>query len=307
MADPKILKLLLVEDDLEDEQLIREALIEIEEHRHWCNWRSSDLVHVERLSDALHCLREESFHAVLLNLSLPDSPALLDSFVEVNSIARNAPIVVLADQEDENLAHRLLRAGAQDVLLKSELECAPLARSLRYAIERQRRTGALESAPFLDDLTGALTRPGFLAIAEHYARLAQRSGDSLLMGSIELAGILENGRQDRESQELLLIETAELLRGAFDGAVLIGRADRRRFGLVTVGLTETTAEALLNGVAVKVESVASRDGRYPVTVRFRVAELKPESATDLEELLGEDEERFTARTHRRTKTAMLAD
>ena len=48
--------------------------------------------------------------------------------------------MVLADEPDENLANRLLREGAQDVLVKPQIECAPLARSVRYAIERQRRS-----------------------------------------------------------------------------------------------------------------------------------------------------------------------
>ena len=134
MAESKTLKLLVIEDDLEDEALLCEALIEIEEHRQWCNWRTASIVQVEQLSDALDCLRQDSFDAVLLNLSLPDSPVLLDSFLEVTTCAPGTPIVVLADEEDENLANRLLREGAQDIVLKSELECAPLARSLRYAL-----------------------------------------------------------------------------------------------------------------------------------------------------------------------------
>ena len=139
MPDSKTLKLLLVEDSLEDEQLLCEALLEIEENRQWCNWRSSSIVPVDRLSDALDCLRRDSFDAVLLNLSLPDSPALLDSFLDVSACAAGTPILVLADEPDENLANRLLREGAQDVLVKSEIECAPLARAIRYAIERQRQ------------------------------------------------------------------------------------------------------------------------------------------------------------------------
>ena len=63
----------------------------------------------DQLADALDCLRQEQFDAVLLNLSLPDSPALLDTFVEANAMCRGAPIVVLADEEDENLANCLLR------------------------------------------------------------------------------------------------------------------------------------------------------------------------------------------------------
>ena len=139
MPDSKILKLLIAEDCVEDEQLLSEALLEIEENRLWCNWRASAIVPVDCLSDALDCLRRERFDAVLLNLSLPDSPALLDSFLEVIACAGSTPILVLADEADDHLANRLLRDGAQDVLLKSEIECLPLARAIRFAIERQRR------------------------------------------------------------------------------------------------------------------------------------------------------------------------
>ena len=142
MRDPKILQLLLVEDSFEDEHLLCEALLEIEENRLWSNWRRSSVLLVDRLSDALECLQRDSFDAVLLNLSLPDSPSLLDSFLNIRSVAGRTPILVLADEPDDYLANHLLREGAQDVLVKSELDCAPLARAIRYAIERQRRLGA---------------------------------------------------------------------------------------------------------------------------------------------------------------------
>jgi DNA-binding NarL/FixJ family response regulator len=147
-----------VEDSLEDEQLLCEALLEIEENRLWCNWRRSSILLVDRLSDALECLQRDSFDAVLLNLSLPDSSTLLDSFLEISAGAAAVPILVLADEADENLANRLLRAGAQDVLLKSEIECAPLAHAIRYAIERQRRLSAARASAFVDELTGVLPR-----------------------------------------------------------------------------------------------------------------------------------------------------
>jgi DNA-binding response OmpR family regulator len=139
VPDPRILKILLVEDDLEDAGLLAEAFVEIEENRQWCNWRTASVVQVGQLADAIDCLRRDRFDIVLLNLSLPDSPTLLDSFVEVHVNAQGVAIVVLADEADENLANRLLREGAQDVLVKPELECAPLARSIRYSVERQRR------------------------------------------------------------------------------------------------------------------------------------------------------------------------
>jgi CheY-like chemotaxis protein len=151
VPEPRILKILLVEDDLEDEELLSEAFVEIEEKRQWCNWRSAAIVQVGHLADAIDCLQRDLFDIVLLNLSLPDSPTLLDTFLDVHLIAHNAaahgvPIIVLADEPDENLAHRLLREGAQDVLVKPELECAPFARSIRYAVERQRRAQPMQSS-----------------------------------------------------------------------------------------------------------------------------------------------------------------
>jgi len=305
VTDSKNLKLLLVEDDLEDEHLLSEALIEIEENRQWCSWRTSSIVHVEHLSDALDCLRRDRFDVVLLNLSLPDSPVLLDSFLEVNAHAHGAPIVVLADQEDENLANRLLREGAQDIVLKTQLEPGSLAHSLRYAVERQRRTSALQSAPFIDDLTGTLTRQGFLTIAAHYAQLSRHSQKALLLASVEIVNVPKKTQDDREAGELLLIRASEVLRGVFEAPSLLGRVDRCRFGLIAVGLAETTVEALLNRVAANIEDAAVSGGRAPATVRYSVAEL--DSGTGPEELLGEDGDEFAARTHGRMKTVMLAD
>ena len=305
MTDSKTLKLLLVEDDLEDEQLLCEALIEIEENRQWCNWRTSSIVHVEQLADALDCLRRDWFDVVLLNLSLPDSPALLDSFLETDAAARGAPIVVLADEEDENLANRLLREGAQDVIMKSQLDCGGLARSLRYSIERQRRTAALRTSPFIDDLTGLLTRQGFFTIADHYMELSRHSRQTLRLASIQISELPDKTQEDREVWELVLIRATEALRTAFEAPALIGRIGKQRFGLITVGLTETTVEALLNRAAGSVEDGASRVSHHHASVRYSVAEL--ESGLTPEELLGEDGDASAAPTQRRMKTVMLAD
>jgi len=304
VADSRTLKLLLVEDDLEDEQLLSEAILEIEEQRRWCTWRTSTIVHVEQLADALDCLRQEWFDVILLNLSLPDSRAVLDSFFEANAAARGAPIVILADEEDENLARRLLREGAQDVLLKSELDCAPLARSLRYAIERQLRTKALRSSPFIDDLTGTLTHQSFLTIASHYERLSCQSGIPLVMAWLEISELFENTQEDREARELVLIRAAEVLRGAFESPALVGRIGRLRFGVITSGFTATTTETLLHAAAREIETTAW-SGRQPATVRFSLTPL--DSETTVEDLLGDDGDDLPLASHRRAKTVMLAD
>ncbi len=177
MRGLKTLKLLLVEDDLEDEHLLSEALLEIEENRQWCNWRTSSVVPVDRLADALDCLHRDSFHAVLLNLSLPDSPTLLDSFLEVSACAGSAPILVLADEPDENLANRLLREGAQDILVKAEIECPSLARAVRHAIERAAQSEWPCAAPRWSTISPAFS------LATHSSPSPRTAGRSRTAGA----------------------------------------------------------------------------------------------------------------------------
>jgi DNA-binding NarL/FixJ family response regulator len=282
VPDQRVLKILLVEDDLQDEQLLLEAFIEIEENRQWCNWRTSIIVPVELLAEAVDCLSRDAFDVVLLNLSLPDSPALLDTFLEIYAVVPGTPIVVLADEADENLAHRLLREGAQDVLVKPELECAPLARSIRYAIERQRRNQAVQAAAFVDELTGVLSCDAFLHVARNYIQLSLRGRVQMLLATVEIAS-------DRETREPLLIQASEVLRIVFEAPSVIGRWDRSRFAVITAGLTEINVEGMLTRAAT--EMVAGG-------IRFSVTPL--DSDDKLEEMLARQ-------PHGRAKTAILAD
>jgi len=272
---PGILKILLVEDDIQDEQLLSEAFLEIEENRQWCNWRTATILPVEQLTEAIDCLslgqgNNEPFDIVLLNLSLPDSPALLDTFLQVHATARDTPIVVLADEPDENLANRLLREGAQDVLVKPELECAPLARSIRYAIERRRRAGAIRAGAFTDVLTGALSREAFLSIAAHYMQLPLQ----LVAASIAL---------DSNHDAAELMDAAEMLLGTFEPPCIIGRWDSSHFGLIAPGLAENEVETRLAGIS-SIHSSVARIG----------------AGDDVEEL-------FSSQLRPHAKTAILAD
>lgn len=264
MSHSKTLKLLLVEDNLADEQLLSEAFIEIEENRQWCNWHSSSIIHVEELGDALMCLQRDRFDAVLLNLSLPDSPALLETFLRVIDCACDAPVIVLLDEEDENLAHLLLREGAQEIVLKPQIECATLARSVRYAIERQRRA----------------TVPGFLALARHYLDFSRLSRVPLLLASIEIPKLMS-----REAQDLLLVKAVDVLNASFEPPALIGRLGCTRFGLIMAGLTETTLEVLLQRAALAIDGESGGEQVY-----FTVTPIGP--TTNLEDLIaGETRQR----------------
>lgn len=223
------LNLLLVEDSIEDQEMIRDALAEIEECGPRYNWFSSEIVAVDHLADALHCLDRARFDAVLLDLHLPDSPVLLNTFGQVQLASPGTPVIGMVDKQDELLSYRLLREGAQDVLVKHEIECAPLARSLRYSIERQRRSRALRTISFFDELSGFYSRWGFVSLATHDLAVAQATGAPITMAVVEIEGL----PPETDDRDFLLLEISERLQNVFADATLIGRLDSRSFGLVT--------------------------------------------------------------------------
>jgi signal transduction histidine kinase len=111
------------------------------------------VTHVERIAEALRQLRSESFDVMLLDLSLPDAHGL-EPIDQVCSAAPHLPVLALTGLDDETLAVRAVQEGAQDYLIKGQLESGQLlARAIRYAIERKR---ADEARRFLADASGAL-------------------------------------------------------------------------------------------------------------------------------------------------------
>lgn len=124
------MNILLIEDHKADAVLLRELLKEDAR-------QSFHLVHADRLEDGLAQLKQEHFDVALLDLSLPDAFGH-DTFWRMHQQAPNLPIIVLTGLDDEDLAIKLAQAGAQDYLVKSDLNSGILHRSIHYAIERKR-------------------------------------------------------------------------------------------------------------------------------------------------------------------------
>jgi sigma-B regulation protein RsbU (phosphoserine phosphatase) len=98
---------------------------------------------VERLSQAEERIAMGDIAVVLLDLSLPDSHGL-DTFHQLHQKAPRTPIIVLSGLNDTRVALQAVHDGAQDYLIKGEVEGQLLVRAMRYAIERKRMTDQLE-------------------------------------------------------------------------------------------------------------------------------------------------------------------
>ncbi|MGB7443761.1 MAG: PAS domain S-box protein [Coleofasciculaceae cyanobacterium] len=127
--DYKDLKILLIEDNYGEAELIEELLLEN-------STVAINLTHVEYLGKAIDLLEKVEFDVILLDLSLPDYQGI-DTVAKIQEYDIYPPIVVLTARNDQELALKLLQFGIQDYLVKGNVSGELLIRSLRYAVERQ--------------------------------------------------------------------------------------------------------------------------------------------------------------------------
>ena len=134
-------KVLLVEDNLAEAELLQELLLEAEKVK--VSW-----TRVKHVSEAIKALHQEDFDVILLGLPLShgkwlDSIARVQEYTCHSNNFTSPPIVALSAVDDEELALQVINAGAQDYLVKGKIESELLIRSLRNAIERQQMREAL--------------------------------------------------------------------------------------------------------------------------------------------------------------------
>jgi diguanylate cyclase (GGDEF)-like protein/PAS domain S-box-containing protein len=138
MSNRSIKSVLLIEDNPGDSRLIREMFNEQGQ-------RNVGLTHVECIRDAEKYLAEHAVDMILLDLGLPDAQGL-EAVRRTHAAAPHIPVVVLSGLDDESMALKSMKEGAQDYLIKGQIEPRELLRALRYAVERK----AIEEALYAE-------------------------------------------------------------------------------------------------------------------------------------------------------------
>jgi signal transduction histidine kinase/CheY-like chemotaxis protein len=128
------LHILLIEDNSAEAFLLQESLAQVD--------NPPDVIHAEKLDEALAYLKEKKIDAILLDLALPDSEGL-ETLERTNAEAGYLPIIILTGLQDEAVAIDAVRKGAQDYLLKGQTGARQLVQTIQRAIERKRLERAL--------------------------------------------------------------------------------------------------------------------------------------------------------------------
>jgi len=181
MSQDKI-RILLIEDNPDDVFLITEILSQ------QTKGGSFSIDSADSLQEGLKKLEAGHPDVVLLDLFLTDTRGS-ESFERMKPFLNTYPVIVMTSLNDEALAIRSVSEGAQDYLVKGQLNRSILVRTIRYAIERARirkeldlANTRLEQLALNDPLTGLFNRRGLeQVIAQKTQRASLEEADVLAL------------------------------------------------------------------------------------------------------------------------------
>ncbi len=229
MSAPESVKILLIEDDADYALVVQNRLKNDLKNRF-------ETIHASTLAAGLEALGRQPVDIVLLDLNLSDSRGL-DTFGRVKSSAPFVPVVILSATDDETVALDALKSGAQDYVIKGQVDGKFLSRILHYNLERSRLQIELQRLSLVDPLTGLYNRRGFLTLAGQHLKLASRSQRGFGIFSIDVDGLKKvNDRDGHAAGDRLLTATAAVLTASFRTSDILARMGGDEFVVMAMDL-----------------------------------------------------------------------
>ena len=218
------MKILLVEDEPSDRLLVTRFLkLELP---------NVQLQTAVRLSRALEMVKEEEFHVVISDLSLPDASGL-ECVVQIRELAPHLPLVVLSGLSNESIALEALKKGAQDYLVKEKVDGTILGRALRYAMERKQTEQSLRQLAYYDQVTGIPNRTLFKDRVGHALTRSKRDDGQLALMFCDLDKFkCVNDKHGHDAGDYLLKEVARRLTDAVRESDTVARLGGDEFAVL---------------------------------------------------------------------------
>lgn len=273
----EVIQVLLVEDNPGDVRLVHEMLREVDASEF-------ELRHVATVREAVEVVSSDSdVDAVLLDLSLPDESGL-NTLRRVVAASTTASVVVMTGAGDDELGLAAMREGAQDYLVKGQVNGRTLRRALRFAIGRQSN---LQSLSHKDDLTGLNNRRGFLILAEQQIKLARRQRTPFLLLFLDLDQLKHiNDTLGHAEGNRALVEAADLLRRCFRQSDILARFGGDEFAALALSADGSDDVSVRGRISAALDAVNGRPDRaYPLGFSMGILACSPAENGSVETLL----------------------
>ena len=274
----KPIRILLVEDNPDEAVIVRRLLS-----------KSStivDLTTVTRIRDCTRLIDAKLVDMILLDLSLPDSKGL-EGLHQLRAHAPEIPIIILTGFSDIKTAEQAVLSGAQDYLVKGQLEGNLLLHAVQFSNLRHAFRVELVELSLRDPLTGLYNRRGFDLLANQSLRLAKRnSRDSVLLlaDMNDLKDI--NDTLGHTQGDLALQAAARAFTTALRDSDIIARLGGDEFVALAVEAHPPGIESLLKRLRVQLDLEDVKLGMsLPLSLSIGVAPFDSQAGPSLNELI----------------------
>jgi len=265
------------------------------------------LVHASTLEEAVTLLGQQSFDLVLTEFCLPDACGL-DPVVRIRRVSSQTPVVVLSALEDSALCDQALQAGAQDVLLKPEVDRKALFRAMWHARERQRAQAHLQHGALHDELTSLAKRTLLQQRIAHALARSRRIGNTFAVMYIDLDHFKRiNDTFGHDAGDAVLVAVSRRLESAVREYDTVARLGGDEFAILLDSLdgaaeAETVAQRILASLAPPVR-VQQRDLDITASMGISVFPGGGSGADDL--LRNADQAMYSAKRAGRNTYSLL--
>lgn len=206
------------------------------------------------LEEALSVLDKEEFDLVIVDLFLSDSSGL-DTFLLLNKTISQIPIIILTKVGEETLAFDAISMGAEDYLLRNEMNLYTISRAIRNALERHPFKETLKALTFTDELTGIYNRRGFYSMALQQMEIAKREKKGFVLFLIDIDHLKDiNDTFGHKAGDAALIYATECIKNSFRTSDIVARIGGDEFAVLAVGAEEDEAVKMINNLRETVHS-----------------------------------------------------
>ncbi|MGE5795419.1 MAG: PAS domain S-box protein [Ignavibacteria bacterium] len=225
--------ILIIEDKFSDIQTIKNYFKNFSE-------KNYEIVDCSTLSQGLNLLKQHNFEAILLDLTLPDSTGV-NALKAIRDAGFDIPIIVLTTEKNTESGLELIKEGAQDFILKEQLQSDHLEKSLKYAFERKHLQLELNRSLKLYEETFEQAAVGFsnlsfdgkyIKINKKFAEILGYTKEELIKKEIE-----EITHPDDLEEDLRNLE--KLIKGKIESYKIEKRYIKKDGSIIWVSLSRT--------------------------------------------------------------------
>jgi diguanylate cyclase (GGDEF)-like protein len=275
----KKIKILFIDREHGEYLLIADILSQVRHVQYqltWCN----------QLETALPKVLSQEYDVVLLDYYWGGNSAR-DLLNAARVQACQTPIVVMTDEMETEVDREAIRAGASDYLIKGQIDCELLERTLRYAIERKLTEQHLARLAHYDPLTDIPNRILFRDRLEHAIRLAERDNTFFTLMFVDLNGFKQvNDNFGHDAGDAVIRICAERLSNCMRRSDSVARMGGDEFTLLLQNTENNTDVAHIAQKVIDSLSVPSQIGGYEVVVGCSIGiAMYPQAGRDADTLL----------------------